>query len=390
MEAAARLEEWLDEGCIMGALYRWFGRPLLRFQDSERAHKRSLRLLKLTSSNPVGRSLLAWMYKPRAKLPVTVFGHTYDHPFGLAAGMDKNADALLGWRSLGLAFIEIGGVTMLQQDGNPKPRMFRADRSQALVNRMGFNNEGSEAIGAKLKRFETRNGALGVPLWVNLGKSKLTPLDEAHIDYATSLKRMWGQADVFVVNVSSPNTPQLRDLQNDEHLERILKACHEANKASADAHGGQPKPVLVKIAPDLTDVQIETIVATAQNNGAAGMVVSNTTVARPEVSHGKEARVYAEQGGMSGRPVMERSTALIRKVRSLSGPDWPIVGVGGIATSQDAWMKIAAGATLIQAYSGFVFQGPGLTKAVVHGLRRHLDDHGLSSMDEAVGFEHRS
>ncbi len=383
--AAASLEGCLAREKSMGVLYRWFGRPWLRVQDSENAHKRSLKILKFTASNPLGRFMLRAIYKPKRDLPVKVFGTTYNHPFGLAAGMDKNADALRGWQALGLAFVEIGGVTMLQQDGNPRPRMFRADKSQALVNRMGFNNEGSEAISEKLGRFKHRNGGLNVPLWVNLGKSKLTPIAEAHVDYATSLQRLWTYADVFVVNVSSPNTPQLRTLQNDDHLVRILNACHEANVACAEQEGTSVKPVLVKIAPDLDEHQLSTVVHTAKANGASGIVVSNTTVARPDPHHPKETAIFAQQGGMSGQPVKERSTELIRQVRSIAGPDWPIVGVGGVASAGDAWEKINAGATLIQAYSGFVFEGPALTKDVVHGLHRRLASRQLHSVADAVG-----
>ena len=388
VENAASLEGWLVRRIPMGFLYRWFGRPLLRFQDSERAHHRSLALLRLTASNPLGRLALRTMYKPRRRLPVTVFGHTYDHPFGLAAGMDKNATALGGWESVGLAFIEIGGVTMLQQDGNPKPRMFRADVSKALVNRMGFNNAGSEAIAAKLGLLKRRGVKHDVPLWANLGKSKLTPLDDAHIDYATSLTRLWNHVDVFVINVSSPNTPQLRTLQNDDHLVRILMACHEANAACAEQNGRDVKPILVKIAPDLDDHQLQTVVHTAKGNGGAGIVVSNTTVSRPEPAHPKEKRVFAEQGGLSGQPVKGRSTDLIRQVRQLAGPEWPIVGVGGVASADDAWEKISAGATLVQAYSGFVFEGPALTKAVVHGLHRRVLDSNCPSIQDAVGRGH--
>jgi len=225
-------------------------------------------------------------------------------------------------------------------------------------------------------------------LWANLGKSKLTPLEDAHADYATSLTRLWNHVDVFVINVSSPNTPQLRTLQNDEHLVRILMACHDANAACAEENGRDVKPILVKIAPDLDDHQLQTVVHTAKGNGAAGIVVSNTTVSRPEPAHPKEKRVFAEQGGLSGQPVKGRSTDLIRQVRQLAGPEWPIVGVGGVASADDAWEKIVAGATLVQAYSGFVFEGPALTKAVVHGLHRRVLDSNCPSIQDAVGRVH--
>jgi dihydroorotate dehydrogenase len=369
----------------MGVGYRWFGRPLLRFQDSEKAHGRSLSLLRLFSSNPVSRTVLKLLYKPRRSLPVEVFGHTYAHPFGLAAGMDKNAKALRGWEATGLAFVEIGGVTMLEQTGNPKPRMFRAPKAQALVNRMGFNNNGSEKIQAALKHHFNRYGRPSIPLWVNLGKSKMTPLDDAPKDYATTMERLWAYGDVFVINVSSPNTPNLRELQGDEGLKSILLACQEVNTTQSTTTQTDKKPILVKVAPDMTAEQLVHIAQTAKSNGADGIVVSNTTVERPDASHARDAAVFAEQGGMSGQPLKERSTSMIKTVRQATGPDWPIIGVGGIASADDAWEKIAAGATLVQAYSGFVFEGPALTKTIVNGLHKRLQSSPYTSLNEARG-----
>ena len=369
----------------MGVGYRWFGRPLLRFQDSEKAHGRSLSLLRLASSNPISRLALRMMYKPRVSLPVELFGHEYIHPFGLAAGMDKNAKALLGWEATGLSFVEIGGVTMLEQGGNPQHRMFRAPHAQALVNRMGFNNEGSQKIQRSLERHIKRHGRLGIPVWVNLGKSKVTPLDEAHLDYGTTLERLWSYGDVFVINVSSPNTPNLRELQDDEGLTRILHHCLAVNGEQAAYLDAKPKPILVKVAPDMTGEQLVHIAKTAKENGADGIVLSNTTVDRPESPHPRDVSVFDQQGGMSGQPLKERSTAMIRTVRQAIGDGWPIIGVGGIANAQDAWEKIEAGATLLQAYSGFVFEGPSLTKQVVHGLSKRLKSSEHDSIAEVVG-----
>ena len=199
----------------MGVIYRLFGRPLLALQDSERAHLRSLKLLRFLSNNPLSRTMLRIVYNPQKSVSVEVLGQRYKHPFGLAAGMDKNAVSLRGWEATGLGFIEIGGVTQHKQDGNAKPRMFRADKTKALVNRMGFNNQGSQQIAENLQKHFKKYGAPGVPIWVNLGKSKTTSLDDAHTDYASTMKLLWPFADVFVVNVSSPNTPNLRELQNE-------------------------------------------------------------------------------------------------------------------------------------------------------------------------------
>ena len=325
------------------------------------------------------------MWCPKPNLPVELFGHRYIHPFGLAAGMDKNAKALRGWEATGLSFVEIGGVTMLEQGGNPKPRMFRAPHAQALVNRMGFNNDGSEKIQLTLQHHFKRHGRLGIPVWVNLGKSKVTPLDEAHVDYGSTLERLWSYGDVFVINVSSPNTPNLRELQDDEGLIRILRHCLEINDKQALKLKGVRKPILVKVAPDMTDEQLIHIAKTTKNNGADGIVVSNTTVERPETSHPRDASVFGQQGGMSGQPLKDRSTFMIRQVRQAVGKDWPIIGVGGIANAQDAWEKLEAGATLIQAYSGFVFEGPALTKQVVHGLSKRLKASQHDFITDVVG-----
>ena len=342
-------------------------------------------MLRLLSGNPITRTVLKTLYKPRRKLPVKLFGHTYAHPFGLAAGMDKNAKALRGWEATGLAFVEIGGVTMLEQGGNPKPRMFRASHAQALVNRMGFNNDGSEKIQAALKNHFSRHGRPGVPIWVNLGKSKITPLDEAPMDYATTMERLWTYGDVFVVNVSSPNTPNLRELQGDEGLRSILMACGNVNEACSKQSGVPRKPVLVKVAPDMTSEQLIHIAETAKSNGADGIVVSNTTIERPEHPDPRDSAVFSQQGGMSGQPLRDRSTTMIRTVRSAVGVDWPIIGVGGIASADDAWDKLAAGATLVQAYSGFVFEGPALTKDIVNGLHKRLDASPYTTIEQVIG-----
>ena len=361
----------------MGRLFRWFSRPLLALQDSEKAHSRSLLLLRLASSNPLFRGMLRLIYKPKKQLQTSCFGLQFSHPFGLAAGMDKRAEALRGWDSIGLAFAEIGGVTMLEQGGNPKPRMFRHGRDRALVNRMGFNNPGSEKIAQSLHKA----GNQRIPIWANLGKSKRTPLDEAKDDYATSLKRLWPFIDLFVINVSSPNTPGLRDLQHGDHLKGILTECQQANRLCSEQHNGPEKPLLIKVAPDLTIEELNPILDMAMSCGIDGIVATNTTLQRPNESH----KVYNEQGGCSGAPLRQQSTEMIRHIYAYTNGTLPIVGVGGIMNADDAWEKITAGATLIQAYAGFVFEGPGLTKAIVNGLHKRMKASGFSSISEAIG-----
>lgn len=368
----------------MGRAYRWFGRPLLKFQDSEKAHLRSLRILRLLAGNPISRSVLRMIYSPKKRVAITVFGHEYTHPFGLAAGMDKNAMALRGWDAIGLGFTEIGGVTQQEQSGNERPRMFRADNSLALVNRMGFNNNGSKKIAMTLEKHHKRHGKSDIPLWVNIGKSKTTPLEQAHLDYQSTLSALWNYADVFVVNVSSPNTPNLRELQKDDGLIRILEACHSANLHLA-GNEEHLKPVLIKVAPDLTDEQLKHMVVTARAHHAAGIVVSNTTLERPTPSGVKEASVFAQQGGLSGKPLFTRSTEMIRIVHEMTSGDWPIIGVGGVFSADDAWQKITAGACLVQAYSAFVFEGPSIVKTVVSGIDQRLKDSSFKNLEEAVG-----
>jgi len=363
----------------MGRVFRFISRPLLAVQDSEKAHGRSLLMLRILASNPVTRFMLRTLYKPTHNLPIRRFGIDFEHPFGIAAGMDKRAEALRGWESVGLGFSEIGGVTMLEQEGNPKPRMFRHGRDRALVNRMGFNNPGSEKVALRLKQSRKHNRK--IPVWANLGKSKLTPLSEAKDDYATTLRRLWCDIDLFVINVSSPNTPGLRDLQHGDYLSSIIRECSSENKKSADMYGGNIKPILIKIAPDLTLPELEQILDIAIAENIDGIVATNTTLQRPN----EEDKAYKQSGGCSGTPLTTRSTELIHHIFKYTNGNLPIVGVGGIMSSEDAWEKIINGASLLQAYAGFVFEGPGLTKEIVNGIRRKLRDSEFKSLEDAIG-----
>jgi len=374
----------------MGLGFRLFGRPLLALQDSERAHSRALLLLRLCCSNPLTRIPLRLLYKPKKTTPIEFLGTDYLHPLGLAAGMDKKAEALRGWENLGLGFIEIGGITKFEQQGNPKPRMFRSSSSKSLVNRMGFNNPGSEKTAKNLKNHFAKYGRPNVPLWINLGKSKLTPLEKSSEDYSTTLQRLWIYGDVFVINVSSPNTPNLRELQNDEELAKIITACQEVNKNMALENNSDTKPILVKIAPELDDNQLKLVVNTAISNGCDGIVATNTTTTRPMPNTNAEEKVFAQMGGMSGKPLNNLSTDFIKKIYRITDGNWPIIGVGGIMNADDAWEKITAGATLIQAYSGYVFEGASLTKSIVNGLHKKLNEHGLASLQDAVGLFHKN
>jgi len=371
----------------MGLIYRTLVRPMLVFQDSEKAHTRSVRMLRLLSNNSLTRVFLSAAYKTRKKLEVPLFRDVYQHPFGLAAGMDKKGEAINGWDAIGLSFAEIGGVTMLEQTGNPKPRMFRSSKHKALVNRMGFNNPGSENMQRRLQHHFERFGKPKIPIWLNLGKSKLTDNQNAHIDYSTTLGRLWNYIDVFVVNVSSPNTPNLRDLQGEEELRKIILECVKVNFQKAQEAGSSEKPILVKVAPDMSFEQLERVTTVAMEAGCAGIVATNTTISRPNELENDEK--LQETGGMSGQPVKDMSTEFIRHIYQYTNGQFPIVGVGGIMNANDAWEKITAGASLLQAYSGFVFEGPSLAKDVVSGLETKLRQHGLDRIEDAIGLWHK-
>ena len=361
------LKDALSDSYLMGLGYSLFVRPFLAIMDSEKAHKRALFGLRFISFTVLGRMLLRVLYKPR-KLNSNTIGLEFDNPLGLAAGMDKKAEAMTGWENLGFGFIEIGGITEHEQSGNPKPRMFRSSKHRALVNRMGFNNPGSEKMAQHLSK--TRKPS--IPVLLNVGKSKITSLEDAHLDYAKTVERCGEFVDGFVINVSSPNTPNLRELQKDEDLARIIEAVQ--------VHS-QNKPVLVKIAPDLEDLQIKSIVDTARGLGCAGIVATNTTISRPD-----NEGIMSENGGLSGQPLKSRSTEVIRLIADHTNGEWPIIGVGGISNSEDAWEKIVNGASLVQIYSSMVFNGASVIKEIVNGLDRKLKSKGMTELNQAIGL----
>jgi len=348
----------------VGRLYRTVIRPGLFAQDSEEIHKRALRWLGWASRQEVICELLDYFFGA-PPLPVEVFGLKFPNPVGLAAGMDKSAEAVPVWAALGFGFVELGGVTWHPQPGNPAPRMFRAIADEALVNRMGFNNPGAEAMAQKLAEWRSLGRWPKHPVGVNLGKSKITPLEKAAEDYANSFRLLQPHGDFFVVNVSSPNTPNLRQLQEKSALDEILAAMQEVQ-------GAEPKPILVKVAPDLSFEALDEILELAGPRRVAGIVATNTTVARPKTSDPELQRVYAEPGGLSGRPLAQRSTEIIRHVHRQTRGALPIIGVGGIFTPEDAWEKIQAGASLLQIYTGLIYEGPALAKQIVSGLVERL------------------
>lgn len=364
----------------MSWFYRHVARPLLFARDSEEVHDQTLALLARVSRLPaLCRAVSGWLDVP--PVPVEAFGLRFPNPVGLAAGMDKQAVAVPVWAALGFGFSELGGVTWHAQPGNAAPRMFRVVAEDALINRMGFNNGGAPALAARLREWRARGLWPGHPVGINLGKSKATPLDQAADDYARSFEVLWPLADFFVVNVSSPNTPNLRQLQDRAALDEILARLQEVNARLAGP-AGRPRPVLVKVAPDLSFDALDEIVSLVAPRQLAGLVATNTTLARPATADPVARRILTETGGLSGRPLRSRSTEVIRHLHRQTGGQVPLVGVGGIANAADAWEKITAGASLVQVYSGLVYQGPGLVREIVEGLRDRLAGAPLAS---AVG-----
>jgi dihydroorotate dehydrogenase len=353
-------------------------RPILFTQDAEQAHERTTRALAWVSRNEIVCDAVESVFGAPT-LPVDLFGLRFPNPLGLAAGMDKYAAAVPAWAALGFGFSELGGVTWHAQPGNPPPRLFRAVAEEAIVNRMGFNNPGAEALAMKLAEWRTLGRWPNHPVGINLGKSKITPLEKAAEDYANSFRVLSPHADFFVVNVSSPNTPNLRKLQDKVALDEILVAMQEVQKPPH-------KPILVKVAPDLSFEALDEIVELALARELAGIVATNTTINRPESKDTTVQRVYAETGGLSGRPLRSRSTEIIHHLHRQTKGKLPIIGVGGIFDAADAWEKITAGASLVQIYTGLVYRGPGIVKEIVSGLLEQMEENGFKTLSEAVGI----
>jgi len=338
----------------------WWGliRPLVFQLDPEVAHELTLGLLSRWSALFDGR--LSERNPARAPaLRRHLMGLDFPNPLGVAAGLDKEGAAVPAWQALGFGFVEVGTVTALAQPGNPKPRLFRLKADRAIVNRMGFNNRGADAMAARLTQLRARK-ILQVPLGVNLGKSKATPPEQAPEDYRSSFERLGELADFVVVNISSPNTPGLRDLQTAEEVRRILDAIQGPNQRLT-----QPRPLLVKLAPDLATGDALDCARAAMGSGCAGLILTNTTVR----FEGLRSPTEGMSGGLSGRPLFERSTRLLRRVREDLGQGPVIIGVGGIMDPEGARAKLEAGADLIQIYSGLIYGGPGLPRRILRSLR---------------------
>ncbi|TZF81480.1 quinone-dependent dihydroorotate dehydrogenase [Pedobacter sp. BS3] len=335
-------------------------KPLLFRFEPENAHHLVTSALKRANRVRVIKKLVNSVYNvEHPSLERQVFGLTFKNPVGLAAGFDKNAEWVDALSAFGFGFIEIGTVTPLPQPGNEKPRMFRLVADEALINRMGFNNQGVEVAAERLRRLK-RNGLI---IGGNIGKNKITPNEDAVSDYIKCFEQLFDVVDYFVVNVSSPNTPGLRDLQEKEPLKQILNTLQQRNSKN-----GISRPILLKIAPDLTDAQLDDIIEIVKETGIAGVIATNTTISREGLS--SEPRLVKETGGLSGKPLTRRSTEVIRYLSEKSGKAFPIIGVGGIHSPRDAQEKLDAGASLVQVYTGFIYEGPALISRIKRSLIR--------------------
>jgi dihydroorotate dehydrogenase len=338
-------------------------RSFLFNMDPEAAHELTLDKLEKLQHSP----LMCLASQPRIDDPVTLAGLSFPNRVGLAAGLDKNARCIDAWGALGFGFVEVGTVTPKGQPGNPKPRMFRLPEKNALINRLGFNNEGLDAFIANVRQSRLRQNpkAGSMLLGLNIGKNAATPIERATDDYLVCLEGVYPHADYVTVNISSPNTKNLRELQSDEALDQLLGALAARRAELAQQHG-VCKPVFVKIAPDLDEAQVAVIADTLRRHGMDGVIATNTTLSREAVKglpHAEEA------GGLSGAPLLEASNAVIRQLRARLGKDYPIIGVGGILSGADALSKIEAGADVVQVYSGLIYRGPALVTEVARALK---------------------
>lgn len=349
-------------------MYRILLKPILFWLSPERAHQLTVALLQLALATPILGALLRSRYAARpAGAARELIGLRFPNAVGLAAGFDKDGRYFEAMQALGFGFIEIGTVTPRPQPGNPQPRLFRLPADEALINRMGFNNEGVEALAERLSRAKRTDVILGG----NIGKNKDTPNENATDDYLYCFERLHPYVDYFVVNVSSPNTPNLRALQGKEPLAALLGALQRRNEQLE-----KPRPILLKIAPDLTDTQLDDIVDLVGETKIAGLIATNTTIDRSGLSAPAAEVEALGAGGLSGAPLRERATAVIRYLREKGGPDLFIIGVGGVDSPVAAREKIAAGANLVQVYTGLVYQGPALVKDIADAL------HSSPSQDE--------
>jgi dihydroorotate dehydrogenase len=361
-------------------LYRSILRPLLFKLPPETAHEMALHTLSLALKPGPLRRLARRRFERRPFGELQRFGLSFANPLGLAAGFDKNGIIAGSMAALGFGFVEVGTVTHLAQTGNPQPRLFRLPADCALVNRQGFNNEGAAALVARLKR-QRPDCVLGI----NIGKSRVVDIEEATGDYLASFRLVHPHADYVTVNVSSPNTPNLRELQRADRLSSLLGELQRCNGELADATRRAPLPLLVKVSPDLSAGELELVVDVARRAKLSGIIATNTTTKRDGLRTPAQRVASFGEGGLSGAPLRARSTSVIASLKRLAGGSLEIVGVGGIFSAADAWEKICAGASLVQVYTGLIYEGVGIARDINEGLAELTQRHGFRTLDEAVG-----
>ncbi len=366
-------------------IYRSLLRPLLFRLSPETAHELALSSLSFFLGATPIRKVVAARQRGWPLGPLERFGLEFANPIGLAAGFDKNGTAAQGLSALGFGFIEVGTVTSEPQSGNEKPRLFRLASDHALINRLGFNNCGAPQLAENVRRHRP-----DCVLGVNIGKSRRVAIADATADYLASFTAVYDVADYLAINVSSPNTPNLRELQRRELLEELLAALQKRNDELAkDKSLYQRKPLLLKIAPDLSEAELEEIIEVALGANVAGIIATNTTVSRDNLRASPAYVQACGEGGLSGAPLRRRSNEVISLIHRLTRGQLPIIGVGGVFTAADAWEKICAGASLVQLYTGFIYEGPSVAKTINEGLADILRREGFKSPDDAIGCSDR-
>ncbi|HSK31823.1 MAG TPA: quinone-dependent dihydroorotate dehydrogenase [Candidatus Limnocylindria bacterium] len=366
-------------------LYKSVIRPLLFRKDPESSHEMILNML---ARFEFLYGTLEDFYKvDDSRLAVKIGPLIFRNPVGLAGGFDKNVTAPKMISAFGFGFMEVGAITAQAQPGNPKPRLYRLPEDLALINRLGFNNEGAQAIALKLDRLRARGGLPHIPLGMNIGRTKIVETKDAVADFLACFETLFPHGDFFTVNVSSPNTPNLRDLQEKALLCELLAAVQEKNHQLAERARTHPKPVFVKIAPDMEFAQIDEIIDVAESTKLSGIVATNATAFMREKLRSPHG---PEPGGLSGRPITKMVTSFIAHIYRVTGGRLPIIGVGGIFDAQDAYDKIKAGADAVQIYTGWIYEGPGAVKRINKGLLRLLERDGLKQISDAVGIEVKS
>lgn len=347
-------------------------------QDPEVIHEKTIGALKLADNFPGGKAVLRSIFEVQdQRLRTDYWGISFPNPVGLAAGFDKNAEVYNSLAAIGFGFVEVGTLTPVGQEGNEKPRLFRLLEDEAVINRMGFNNHGVQAAARHLADYQDA----GIPIGINIGKNKVTPNEKAADDYVKCLDALYAMGHYFVINVSSPNTPNLRDLQETASLRELLKIIL-AKAADMEQKGARRKPILLKVAPDMASEHMRDIVQVAVEEGISGIIATNTTLSREGL---RNQTVAKQTGGLSGRPLTQRSTEWISEIYREVGSQVPIIGVGGIFTGDDAYEKIKAGASLVQVYTGMIYEGPGIAKAINKRLLELMERDGFTNISEAVG-----